>query len=198
MSNSEQSPDTPAWRAVHAAYARPNANPAATWALIVAATPEYPIGLVQPGVMLALDRLLAAPPRSDDPFSKEALDELLRLKERATRSALEMSGVISFWWYLAEIALHRAILRGALAKTGPVRAQLFLCEILVAAAEYLVGRDQTFLLPKGKGLLDAVALAAERRKAIVEIAVSRVEAVAFSQEPLADWAEAVQAAWSAQ
>lgn len=191
MTNSDASPDTAPWRAVWVAYADPSADPAATWSLIAAAAgPLYAEGLADTAVRRFLAALLAAPTDVSDPFSPLALDRLAELRERTLRS-LVADGETSFYGAFGEFALHRAVLRGALARPEAARAAQFLAEVMVAAAEYLVGRDQIRLMPSTGGIKAMSA----RRDAIVAAARAAASAISFGAEPLAEWPAALRAAW---
>lgn len=191
MTDQHASPDTPAWRAVWAAYGDPAASPAATWRLIASASAAiYREGLADVAVTHHLDRLLAAPFDTAAPHSEAVVSSLLDLKNTIIVELVE-DHATSFWQAFAETALHRAVLTGALVQDGPGRAQAFLVETTGACAEYLVGRDQVRLLTPGTNISDMI----RRRTAIVEASRVGAHEFRFGEAPAAQWSAAIESIW---
>lgn len=191
MTERHASPDTPAWRAVWAAYGDPDASTVATWRLIVAASAHlYREGLLDRAVTHHLDRLLATPFDGRDPRSESVVSALLDLKSTIIGELVEAQAT-SFWQAFAETALHRTVLTGALARGTAGRAHTFLIETTGACAEYLVGRDQTRLLTPGATIADMI----RRRSAIVEAARASTDKFTFGAAPAGQWQTAIEHVW---
>jgi hypothetical protein len=183
---SDRSPNTPTWRAVWALYETPGAAiPAIVDAIMAAAGADYRVGLADPAVQIYLSVLL------DRPESDDRLAAAAAARHQAV-GQLSQRGLASFYAnVLADLALHRTILRAGLPADRAARARAFLVELTEIAVDYLAARDLSGYV--GRAAIPNVAALTVLKKGIGDEA--RQRAARVSLDSAAEWTGAIAALW---